>query len=141
MNKSLKRLDHAYQLHRSESVTWIIMCSDIFEEDARLNLAKSIISNFQFITLDWEISSSFEPAVRRLQSVAGKSWLFTLVITEVIPSDQYKVFDRMFFQLKNLGFCRVVNLCSGNDLLYSLSSTYNVYFEDMSENTISILSS
>ena len=68
--------------------------------------------------------------ISEIRSLAAKAWLFNLLVVDAIPENFHTNFENLVFQLKNLGFCRIINLSKSNDKFLSQQcKKYNLYYK------------
>lgn len=79
--------------------------------------------------LEQENKAASEQSFLSLRKAAGNAWLFNLVIAVKISDSSKKDFFDLCFQLKNLGFCRIVSVIPDNEkILRAWCTELNLYF-------------
>ena len=115
---------------KAADVTWIV-CTEkhsVLRHLAQLADAKGIKIEF---AQNFRGTKEHDQLIRsEIQKIAAKSFLFYLVFANPVHKNSYETVRNLIFQLKNLGFCRVVTPCKENaDILQNLCSEHNIYFD------------
>lgn len=125
----LEKLDQFISDRFNKDVTWIVLCGQSEKLALGSRLAADTYGSLIFIYSIDEASALQNKAFLTIRKSSAKSWLFNLVIGSTILNELKLDWKNLSFALKNLGFCRFINLLHYNDEF--LSNTYdslNVYF-------------
>ena len=114
----------------ASELVWLTMCTCELEPYIEQIFIKAQKSE-QVLTflLEQENKTANEQSFLSLRKAAGNAWLFNLVMAVKISDSSKADFFNLCFQLKNLGFCRIVNLIPDNKkILRAWCTELNLYF-------------
>lgn len=118
-------------VRKSDSeIVWLTVCVRELEPYIEQIFIKAQKSE-QALTflLEQENKAASEQSFLSLRKAAGNAWLFNLVIAVKISDTSKKDFFNLCFQLKNLGFCRIVSVIPDNEkILRAWCTELNLYF-------------
>lgn len=129
MDKYPKQFVEFVRQSDSELV-WLTVCTSELEPYIEQIFIKAQKSEKALsFSIEQENMAAKKQSFAPLRKAAGKAWLFNLVIAIKISASSEKDFFNLCFQLKNLGFCRIVNLVPDNqEILRAWCTELNLYF-------------
>ena len=126
-----KNLSEFICSHHSDAMTWIFLTNKNEYEEVTFRSVDIPSESLRFVNQlnprDCHLIVDQLPSATKY---AAQSWLFSLVISLDIQSEDFQKVYKFLFYLKNLGFCRVVNTSVNNDgFLRKYCSDLNVYYD------------
>ena len=116
----------------SNDVRLIIICANEIERDVEYLLESADKRETSRIyTVNESNIGKAKEQFAFIRKDAAKAWLFNLAVGIKINADLEHEFYDLCFQLKNLGFCGIINLTRDNEhMLKRLCVDLNLYYRD-----------
>ena len=114
-------------------IDWIFITSNELFQTVITKFQRDVSERFHYVpSVTLQTESVNNEIIDNCAKLASNTVLFSIIFELEIPAELESQMERLFFKLKNGGFCRVVNLSHKNQkLLLSLCEKYNVYYDDI----------
>ena len=131
----LNQITDRLTVNTNEDMHWILISENL---GASEHLKACIPSNYgvrcKFLYPLSEFVQNRSELASEITKAAANSMLFTLIFDGEIKTEYHKNLYKLFFHLKNLGFCRVIVTRGDNEKIAAFCHELNVYYEALDAN-------
>lgn len=119
----------------NEDMYWILVSEDQSQSEyLKSRIPLKLRAKCVFVFPLSELAQNRSDLASAIAKAAAKSMLFTLILNGEIKRSYLTYLYKLFFHLKNLGFCRVIVTAGDNQKIADFCNELNVYYEDLNGN-------